>query len=197
MVDYATKEDVRQYGKFNDGDVKHDELIESLITKVSRLIDTLTGRTFAPSADTIEYLDFCKVEGRDLFLGELNNPLLSVTTLKNGDGTTIASTEYLLIPRGSSRFHTIRLKEVSSVDWEESSNGDSFIEITGKWGYSTTVPEDIKLATIEATNYIFQQRQAVESAERAQVGADGIVLLPSMLPKRTLVVIESYKKKAV
>lgn len=197
MTDYASLAEVRQYGVFKSSETVDNEMLEDLITRVSAMIDSLTGRTFAPSTDTTCYLPFSAVDGRDLFLGELNHSLLSVTTLKNGDGTTIAGTEYLLLPRGAARFHTIRLKEVSSVDWEDDDDGDGFIEITGKWGYSTTVPEDIKLATIEAVVYVYRQRVSIETAERAQVGGDGIILMPSMLPKRTLTVIQQYKKKAV
>lgn len=197
MVDYASLEEVRQYGNFKTVDEANDPLLEDLLTQVSRLIDTLTGRTFAPSADTTEYIPFEYVDGRDLFFGDKNHTLLSVTTLLNGDGTSIANTEYLLLPRGAARFHTIRLKEMSDVDWEEDADGDSFITITGKWGYSTTVPDDIKLATIQAVLYVFKQRKTIETSERAQVGGDGLVLMPSMLPKITLEVIKQYKKKAV
>ncbi len=201
MVDYAALEEVRAYAVFKTQDEANDTLLEDLITQVSRLIDKLTGRTFAPDADTTYYVPFCKVEGRDLFLGEMDYPLLSVTTLKNGDGTTIASTEYLLLPRAHAntapRFNTIRLKETSDVDWEDDDDGDGFIEITGKWGWSLTVPEDVKLATIEAVAYVFKNRKTIENSERAQASGDGLLLMPSMLPKRTIAVIEAYKKKAV
>lgn len=195
MTDYATLQEVRDYAIFTTTDADNDYLLGDLITRVSRLIDKLTGRTFAPDADTICYLPFEKIEGRDLFLGELDHPLLSVTTLKNGDGTTIASSEYLKLPRGASRFHTIRLKEVSDVDWEDDDDGDGFIEITGKWGYSLTVPEDVRLTTIEAVAYIFKQRSTIEESEKAQVSGDGLVLMPAMLPKRSLTVIDAYRKK--
>jgi hypothetical protein len=201
MVDYAALEEVRAYAEFKTVDEANDTLIESLITQVSRLIDKLTGRTFAPSADATYYLPFCEVDGRDLYLGTLDHPLLSVTTLKNGDGTTIASTEYLLLPRAHAntapRFNTIRLKEVSDVDWEDNDDGDGYIEITGRWGWSLTVPEDVKMATIEAVAFVFKNRKTIENSERAQASGDGLLLMPSMLPKRTLVLIEQYKKKAV
>lgn len=197
MVDYATLAEVRAYGSFKSEDLGNDDLLEDLITRISRLMDKLTGRTFAPDADATFYLSIDAVEGRDLFLGELDYPLLSISSLKNGDGTTIASTEYLLLPRGAPRFHTIRLKEMSDVDWEDSANGDGFIEITGKWGWSTTVPEEIRLATIEAVAFIFKQRKTIEESERAQVSGDGVLLMPAMLPKRSWTLLEHYKKKAV
>jgi hypothetical protein len=197
MVDYAELEEVKAYAVFKTVDEANDPLLESLITQVSRLIDTLTGRTFAPSGDSTYYLPYCNVEGRDIFLGELDHPLLSVTTLTNGDGTVIASSEYLLLPRGAQRFQTIRLKEASSVDWEDADAGDGYISIAGKWGWSLTVPEDVKMATIEATAFVFKNRRTIENSEKAQVSGDGLVLLPSMLPKRSLAVIEHYKKKAV
>lgn len=197
MVDYATLAEVRSYGGFKTVDASNDALINTLITSVSRLIDKLTGRTFAPGDDTSCFIPFENVEGRDVFLGELDHPLLSVTTLKNGDGTTIASSEYLKLPRGASRFHTIRLKEASSVDWEDDDAGDGFIEIIGKWGWSTTVPEDVNLATIQSVAYIFKQKDTIENFERAQASGDGFILMPSMLPKLAFAVIEHYKKKAV
>ena len=193
MADYATLAEVRTFGVWNSQDLGDDSVLEDLISRVSALIDTLTGRTFAPSVDETKYFPFCDIDGRDLWLGNLNNPLLSVTSLTNGDGTTIASSEYLLLPRGAQRFHTIRLKEMSEIDWTEDADGDSFVSVTGKFGWTLAIPDDVKQGTIESVVYIAKQRRTIESSERPQVSADGLLMLPSMLPKRMLAIIEHYK----
>lgn len=195
MTEYAILEEVRAYAKIQEDDSAGLDVLQDLLGQVSRLIDTLTGRILVPAEDTEVFVDFCNIEGRDLWIGERNNPLLSITSLLNGNGTSIASSEYLLLPRGASRSHTIRLKEMSNVDWEEDPNGDSFIKITGKWGWSLTVPDDLRLETIEAIVYIYKQRDVIENSERAQVSPDGFVVLPAMLPKRTQLWIDKHKVK--
>lgn len=196
MVDYATLAEIRSYGRFDRADSGNDTLLEDLVTRVSRMIDKQTGYTFAPDADSTEYFQHdwhpALGGGRDLFLGMKQNPLLSVSSITNGDGTSISTDDVFLLPRGADRFHTVRLKEASAADWE--TDTDEWIAITGRWGYSLTVPDDIKQAAIEAVLHIFHNRTDPQT-ERAQVSADGFVMTPADLPSRTRSIIQRYQKK--
>lgn len=194
MVDYATLGMVRGYHSYESSDTDDDVEITKLITRVSAFIDRYTGRTFAPASDTTEHFEFEAVDGYDLFVGDKDNFLLSITTLLNGDGTSIASSEYFLLPRGASQYHTIRLKQASTISWQDATDG--YIAVTGKWGWSTAIPADLEQACIESVLYILKGRKNISDYERPQVTNGGAMLLPKSLPKRALTILDWYRKKA-
>lgn len=211
MVNYATLTEVRAYNDYDDADTGEDAQIVALLPQVSRMIDRETGRTFAPDSDTTEYFTYeddvlwfedfkftrrghPRGAGRDLYVAHKDNFLLSVTSITNADGNSVASSEYFLLPHSAEQKHTIRLKEASTVAWEDDTDG--YIEVTGKWGWSASVPEDIKLATIEAILYILKGKRSQSDYDRPQVSPSGVMLLPKALPQRVLNMIAHYKKKA-
>ncbi len=58
------------------------------------------------------------------FLFWMDDDLLTITTLTNGDTTVITSTYYDLLPKNDSPKYAIQLKESSPYYWEVDANGD-------------------------------------------------------------------------
>ena len=88
----------------------------------------------------------------------LDKPLLSITTLTNGDstGTVITSTGYWLEPRNDPPYRAIRLR--SGKSWQFDDDGE--VSVDAPWGFSTTVPADIQQATLRQATYLYRQRDA-------------------------------------
>jgi hypothetical protein len=132
---YASLADYKSWIAVRGGsvstDTSDDASIESILRGVSRYIDGQTRRQFYPTVET-RYYDIPR--GRML---ELDADLLEVITLTNGDGTTIAGTEYLLESRNSTPYWGIKLKGSSSVVWQADASGNSerVIAVNGIWGY--------------------------------------------------------------
>lgn len=142
--DYATTDQVKDALDISgSGD---DAEIALLITEVSRAIDNHCRRRFyVPDADETRYYDVPR--GLDLYLDE---DLYSLTTLTNGDGSTIAATEYKLYPSNRTWKRVIRLLGERGNSWLSASGGilHQAISVTGKWGYSESPPAPIRRATI-------------------------------------------------
>src|SRR3990172_2373908 len=112
-----------------------DTLLTALIARAQQAIETFCGRKFEASIET-RYFDVPKGEGdywvdgvkrsgfnaRTLYL---DGDLISITTLTNGDATTIASTEYKLLPLNLTPKYAIMLKQSSNVIWEDDSDGNT------------------------------------------------------------------------
>ena len=120
-------------------DANDDNVIAGVLNGVSRIIDTATrGRIFFPRVATRLFsllrTDYNWQIRRTL---KLDFDLLEVTTLLNGDGTTIATASYYLVSPNSTPYHAIVLRESSSIQWQFGSSGDSeyVISVTGIWGY--------------------------------------------------------------
>ena len=117
-----------------DSDATDDIVIEDLIEEASRLFDELTGRTYYPRVET-RYHD-TPAEGRELWL---DDDLLDLTILTNGDDTSIADSDYHLVPKNDSPHYIIRLNQSSNEIWDLDSAGNSenVIDVLGVWGYHT------------------------------------------------------------
>lgn len=86
----------------------------------------------------------------------LDDDLVSVSTLTNGDGTIIPSSNYFLMPRNRPPYQYIRLK--STTAWVI--NIDLEIQVTGAFGYSLTADAGIQNAMKELVAYYYRLRDA-------------------------------------
>lgn len=134
---YATLAEFKDYwksrGSSNSTDAADDAVIESLLRSASSLLDSKTGRRFAPYIET-RYFDVPsgQVDNRILKTPDL----LEVISVVNGDGVTIPSTEYTLRPRNITPHLGIRLKDNSTYYWAGDGAGDEHdvIAVTAVWG---------------------------------------------------------------
>jgi hypothetical protein len=139
---YATLADFKNFTEDRSGvnspkiNLKDDSVIEHLLKSASRYIDTKTGRTFIPYVET-RYFDVPGYDSLDSRLLELDDDLLEVISVVNGDGVTIPSTEYSLRPKNRSPYNGIRLIDNSTYYWASDGAGDTHdvIAVTGIWGY--------------------------------------------------------------
>lgn len=144
MTAYVTFADFRAYmdaltqgrpASYSEAD---QTFINGALAAATEFVERETGRRFAARSQTRYY-------GRDsisLTTGRLNldTDLLSVTTLTNGDGSTIPAGGYRLWPRNAERFDSIELR--SGHAWQWGTDGE--VEIAGQWGYSLAPTEDVK-----------------------------------------------------
>lgn len=132
---YATLQEFKAYavarGQSPTNDIVDDSVIEHLLKSASRFFDSQTRRWYYPRIET-RYYDV--PASRQL---DLDGDLLEVITLTNGDGTSIASSEYRLEGRNIYPKWAITLKGSSTTSWEadSDSNVERVIAVTGIWGY--------------------------------------------------------------
>jgi hypothetical protein len=132
---YATLADYKAYvvarGQASEPDVTDDGVIEGLLETASRYIDDETGRNFYPYVQT-RYFDV--PESRELCVDE---DLLEVLTLTNGDSTTMPSTEYYLVPRNIYPAYALKITDISSYTWLTNSAGsyENAVSINAIWGF--------------------------------------------------------------
>ena len=112
-------------------DYVDDVVIQDILEAVSRYIDDMACRTFYPRVETRSY------DTPDEAQLYLDDDLLEVITLTNGDDTTIPSTEYNLIPKNYSPHYAIKLNSINSYYWTiDSSYGPDFaVDVSAIWGF--------------------------------------------------------------
>lgn len=158
-MNYVTLTQVRSYLGLNATETSDDTRLTTFIREASGWIDRHCGRRFDPRRETrlLDYpfkphsgfgvYDLLSADGwvaqmngvADLSAGLLrvDDDLLAVETLTNGDGAAIAASDYVLEPSNRTPSHAIRLLASSGLAWRVSTNGDreQCISVLGVWGY--------------------------------------------------------------
>lgn len=188
MTAYATLAEFLAQPDIQSTEPVDDVYIEDLLDRASRDgVDAYTGQWFYAYTQTRTY-DVPK--GRELVL---DAPLLSVTTLTNGDGTVLANTDYLLRPANSVHATSIKLKATAGVVWLTDDDGEDedVISVAGTWGYvdrDATDPESLRVisATKSACLAIalsaYKKRYGVGAEGAATVTGAGVVITPQGIP---------------
>lgn len=143
---YVTLDDVREYAGYIAGDTADDAVIQSLIPRAERAIEKHTGNVFEVEAVSTRVFDWT-----DSYMLYFDQYLASTSDLvvTNGDGNTVASSNFITLPRNYRPIYGLELKLETDVVWEYTNSPQGAISIEGYWGYAQSPPDDIKLACIQ------------------------------------------------
>lgn len=187
---YITLDEYKKYADISSTDVTDDAVLTALIAAASNLIDHMTGRHFSAVTQTRYFAP----NGTDTIF--LDDDLLTVTSVTNGDADVLTASEYFLLPTNSSPKYAVQLRGSSGLSWQSDSAGDGeqAITIVGTWGYSATPPDDIMLAT-----YIIAKSEASRRSGQGVEGVStvtgaGVVIEPTSVPRTAATIISNYKR---
>lgn len=172
-----------------------DILLASLIARAEQTIDSYCGRTFEAGADdTREFTVGEDTEGDTLYLDE---DLCAITTVKtDADATTpitLATSEYVTIPRNRTPYHAIKILSSSTNTWTYTTNPENGVTITGRWAWSTTAPDDIVHACTRLAGYFYRQKDAGVFDITAIPDA-GVIQVPQGIPRDVKIILDKYIK---
>jgi len=162
-----------------------DTLLAELIVTAQKIIDGKTDRTFEATADSTRYFTV-GVDTRGSYL-YLDGDLASVTSVTNGDGTTVTAAQYTTEPKNGTPIHVIKLLRSSGVIWLYDNNGDpeDAIAVTGRWAYCTTASSctlaDVPGICKRIAAYLYRQKDNAGDLDRAII-AGNATILPAKLP---------------
>lgn len=181
-------------------DATDDATIENMVEQASRAIDGLCGgRTFYARTET-HYFD--TPNGPQL---DLDDDLLAITTLTNGDATVVTSGQYFLIDRNRLPYYAIKLRASAGIIWQLDSNGDEeqAISLAGSWGYvdraatdarSVMVVRNTEEACILTVLNEYHRLSGENISGTAIVTAAGVAITPQGIPQKAADLIRIYAK---
>ena len=190
---YATLVEFKILGDIDSTDSDDDTAIDGIIEGASRYIDSKTQRTFYSRTETRNF-DVPRNRSRSLLL---DDDLLTITTLTNGDGNTIASSEYHLLPKNLTPFNEVRLTKTTTVFWATDSGGDDewVIALAGGWGGVAATPDDIREACLMISQSFYRRRMGENVSGIATVTAAGVVITPQDIPSVAADILARYMKR--
>lgn len=189
--EYTSLEAVREALNMTSTETDDDSFLEMLILRASEAITNHCNRRFIAESDT-RYFDALEdVDGMTLFLDE---DLVSVTTLTNGDGEVLSANAYVFEPRNGTPKYAIRLKAGSGKTWTFQSDSENAISVLGTWGYASSAPHPIQQACIRLVVYWYKLRKnpfyVVGSPESGQVD------IVSSIPSDIVDTLNPYRRMA-
>ena len=168
-----------------------DALITTLIARAQAWIESLCDQIFEAAADSTRKFDAIRdVDGAVLYL---DYPLAAITSITNGDGVVVASTEYVTEPRNRTPYHRIRLLSSKNKYWTYTTDPEDAIVIVGKWAFATAAPYDIVQATERLAAYMYRQKdsQVFDVTADAETGA---VTIPKGMPPDVKQILMPYRR---
>jgi hypothetical protein len=189
---YCTVADVKEYLDVQATD--DDALLGDLIDRAQKAIDSHTRRTFEdPGADdTREYTVGIDTDGLNLYFDE---DIYSITTVvsdaDNASPTTIASSDYVTIPRNTTPYYGIKILSSSNETWDYTDDPENGIEITGRWAYSSEAPDDIVQACARWAAYMYRQRDS-QVFDVTAIPDAGVIQIPKGIPADVKMLLEPY-----
>lgn len=176
-----------EYDLVNTSD---DTELAGILTSGSRLVDSICLRYFYV---TQEVRKFDQDPFTPFYLNIIDD-LFSLTSVVNGDGSTIPLAKIIVYP--------LRRTPSIPIGWLELAAGERFVSdglggrqcllVDGKWGYcdGEARPEAIKRATLQLSHWLYKHPDAIAKvAGPTKVGAEEIV---TMIPSAVLVILDPY-----
>lgn len=192
-MSYTTADRVRRFMDISSDDTSRNHIIEDKIEEVQTIIDQLALTTFEAGSDATRYFDtYADVDEDGLLM--LDEWLLSLTSVVNGDGEDI-TTDTFLKPTNLSPKYAIGLKsEVWTLD--DDGYSEDAIAVTGTWGWSSSAPHDIRQAATELAAFLVQSARN-PGQDAIQFAEGGQIIVPRSWPPRVWSTCRSYHRHAV
>lgn len=198
-MSYTTLAAVARELRIDDG--TDSDILAGYVALAQRIIEANrplgTGRVFEASADTTRYLDAPTDASADpdgpsytLLFAPAIGELCAITSVVNGDGTTIPPTAYVTLPRYTTPYFGVRLKQNAGYTWTYTANPEGAIAITGRWAYSTVAPTDIQRAATRIAVWLYRSRDNANADQSVQT--DQGIILPNKMPVDVRQIIEAY-----
>lgn len=202
-MSYAALADFKSYITEMSGGIQttyttaENTVLQQFLDQADAEIDAYTGRSFGQGANNhTHYYTKDDVDDKTLFL---DADLVSITTLTNGDGTVIASTDYWLLPMNASvtsqnaydgSYYAVQLKDGHS--WEFSTDGR--ISINGRWGWMQGAPTEIIRAAMRLAYWYWAKRNQTGATE---VLGEQLSQQSDAYPADVLKVLDRYTRRMV
>jgi hypothetical protein len=168
-----------------------DAILNECISRATAILDAQFSHRFEATTAT-RYYNADDLDGTRVLY--LDAPLLTVTTLTNGDGTVITSADYWLLPRNEAPYWRIQLKANGTVTYFEFDDQDDEISIVGTWGYMATANAMVQQATTRLAAYVYRQRDS-QVFETTAMPELGILTIPAGIPNDVKIMIETLQAR--
>ena len=187
MTAYCTANDIAL--ALNIAGTQDDTWLGTLADSASAWVDAhcaVPSGGFAVATDSVRSFDVCAIVDGVL---QLDAPLVSLTSLTNGDGTAINKATVRLYPLNGGHYWSIHMLS-TGPGWQWVTDG--LYTVTGIWGWSTTPPTPVKEATVMLAAWLYKRYQAglQHAANNAEIGQ---MMYSERMPKQVVALLAPFR----
>jgi len=199
-VAYITATDLKNYMKINGS--SDDTQLALFADRAQHVIEEFTHRVFewSGSGTVKKFTPTSYLDGGDLLdsytLSMGFSEFFELTSITNGDGTAISTSDVVLLPGNMTPKYAIRIKSSANIMWTYTSTIEESVSVTAKWAYSATPSADIVQAALRIGAYLYRQRDGTPDSDRPIVSADGVVLSAPRIPSDVLELLRPYRRRS-
>jgi maltoporin len=197
---YITATDLKNYMKISGN--SDDTQLALFADRAQHVVDSYTHRVFewAGAGTVKKFTPTSYLDGGDLYdmytLSLGLNEFYELTSITNGDGVAISTSDVVLLPQNIAPKYAIRIKGSANKTWTYTTTIEESVSITAKWSYSATAPADIVQAALRIGAYLYRQRDGTPDSDRPIVSADGVVLSAPRIPSDVLELLRPYRRRS-
>jgi maltoporin len=197
---YITATDLKNYMKISGN--SDDTQLALFADRAQHVVDSYTHRVFewAGAGTVKKFTPTSYLDGGDLYdmytLSLGLNEFFELTSITNGDGVAISTSDVVLLPQNIAPKYAIRIKSSANRTWTYTTTIEESVSITAKWSYSATPPADIVQAALRIGAYLYRQRDGTPDSDRPIVSADGVVLSAPRIPSDVLELLRPYRRRS-
>jgi hypothetical protein len=184
-MSYATWAELKAYLKIPTATTTEDTLLQTFLDEADKIIDEIVGLPSAAATATTRTFYDPPIDGLTL-LFDRAQVCVGITAVVNGDGTTLANTDYAAVPAGELPTYGLRLTPASTATWDTTAG----IAVTALWANTTnangTVDALIRGAALQLATWLYRSKDNVADLSRPMRTDDGFTVLPLALPKTVL-----------
>lgn len=188
---YCTLQQIKDHLGITEAD--DDDLLTALIANAQSIIDGFCHRSFEATADTTRTFDAVTDVWGDTLL--FDEDLASITSVTNGDSTTVTASQYVTEPRNRTPYYGITIRSDADVVWTYTDYHENAISIVGRWAYSSTAPSDINYYCKYLAAWLYRQKDTTADIDRPLLAGDGTVVLPQQLPAVVVAGLATYRRR--
>jgi hypothetical protein len=199
-VAYITTSDLKNYMKISGS--SDDTQLALFAARAQDVIESYTHRVFewAGAGTVKKFTPVSYLDGGDLYdmytLSLGLHEFYELTSITNGDGVAISTSDVVLLPQNITPKYAIRIKSSANVTWTYSTTIEESVSVTAKWAYSASASTDIVQAALRIGAYLYRQRDGTPDSDRPIVSADGVVLSAPRIPSDVLELLRPYRRRS-
>lgn len=187
MTLYVTAAEFKVYKSITSS--TDDATIADVLQAAQDSLDAFLNRIVLADSDTTHYFDIGgeSIEGLTLYVSDAGD-LCSITSITNGDGTTVTTGQYTTYPKtlttNSPTIERVRLLSNSGVTWDYSTDYENAVAVTGKWGMwgdAANVPDAFRVSVMEIAAHMLEVRKS-QVFDTVAVPDAGVITVPSGWP---------------
>ena len=183
----------------NTSSESEDGVLQICLDAAIDFVEKYTGHSFEESDSVTikvipEYPYILGPHRRKLLINEYD--IQSVSGITNGDGESIAASDYRLLPVDGPPYFMIELAADSGLYWFSGWDRIGTVDIVCTTGYcaDTGTPGDIYAAIIQLAVHLYRARSSGGGGHVRTATRGGLVIEPSDIPDSVRVVLDSYRR---